>query len=42
MTLIQHHYDPRGVVEADACAAAARVHTLKGLRLAILDNTKSV
>lgn len=40
MTLIQHHYDPRGVVEAGTLTAAARAITLKGLRLAILDNTK--
>jgi hypothetical protein len=33
-------YDPRGVVEAQAQTAAARAPTLKGLRLAILDNTK--
>ncbi len=40
MTLTQHHYDPRGIVEADTRAAAARAPALKGLRLAILDNTK--
>ena len=33
-------YDPRGIVEAGARAAAARAPALKGLRLAILDNTK--
>lgn len=33
-------YDPRGIVEADALAAAPRVPSLKGKRLAILDNTK--
>ncbi len=33
-------YDPRGIVEADALTAAPRVSELKGLRLAILDNTK--
>lgn len=33
-------YDPRGIVEADAMVAAARVIALKGKRLAILDNTK--
>lgn len=33
-------FDPRGVVEADARTAAARVTALKGKRLAILDNTK--
>ena len=35
-----HLYDPRGVVEADSLTAAMRVPSLKGLRLAILDNTK--
>ena len=40
MTLTQHVYDPRGVVEADLRTAAARALALKGLRLAILDNTK--
>jgi hypothetical protein len=38
--LTQIYYDPRGIVEADSLAAAARAHTLKGKRLAILDNTK--
>jgi hypothetical protein len=38
--MTQHHYDPRGIVEADVLAAAARVTSLKGKRLAILDNTK--
>jgi len=33
-------YDPRGVVEANVLSAAARVTALKGLRLAVLDNTK--
>ena len=33
-------YDPRGVVEAAALAAAARVTKLDGLRLGLLDNTK--
>jgi hypothetical protein len=33
-------YDPRGVVEADALAAATRATSTKGKRLAILDNTK--
>ena len=40
MTQTQHHYDPRGIVEADVRAAAVRAQSLKGLRLAILDNTK--
>ena len=40
MTQTQHHYDPRGIVEAGTRAAAARAPALKGLRLAILDNTK--
>ena len=40
MTPTQHYYDPRGVVEAAALVAAARAHSLKGMRLAILDNTK--
>ena len=35
-----HYYDPRGIVEADDRNAAARAPALKGLRLAILDNTK--
>jgi hypothetical protein len=38
--MTQHYYDPRGVVEADAMAAATRVPALNGLRVAILDNTK--
>jgi hypothetical protein len=38
--MTQTHYDPRGIVEAAALAAAARVTTLTGKRLAILDNTK--
>ena len=33
-------YDPRGVVEASPLAAAPRVKQLRGLRLALLDNTK--
>ena len=33
-------YDPRGVVGAEKKATAARIPTLKGLRLGILDNTK--
>ena len=33
-------YDPRGVVEAEAVAIAARVGALDGLRLGVLDNTK--
>jgi hypothetical protein len=40
MTSTQHFYDPRGVVEAQVLVAAARARSLKGLRLAILDNTK--
>jgi hypothetical protein len=40
MSMTQHYYDPRGVVEADTMTAAARVPVLKGLRVAILDNTK--
>lgn len=36
----QRVYDPRGIVEAGALASAARVVTLQGKRLAILDNTK--
>ena len=38
--MTQHHYDPRGIVEAGVIAAAARVASLTGKRLAILDNTK--
>ena len=38
--MTQHHYDPRGIVEAAALVAAARVPSLKGLRVAVLDNTK--
>ena len=38
--MTQFYYDPRGIVEADALSAAARVQSLIGLRLAILDNTK--
>jgi hypothetical protein len=33
-------FDPRGVVEAEARPLAARPHSLDGLRLAVLDNTK--
>ena len=33
-------YDPRGGVGMDAKARAARVQSLDGLRLGILDNTK--
>ena len=33
-------YDPRGVVGAEKKAIAARVRSLDGLRLGILDNTK--
>ena len=33
-------FDPRGVVETEPLALAARVTELKGLRLAVLDNTK--
>jgi hypothetical protein len=33
-------YDPRGVVGAEKRATAARVSSLQGLRLGILDNTK--
>lgn len=33
-------YDPRGVVGMDAKARSARVQSLDGLRLGILDNTK--
>ena len=33
-------YDPRGVVGAQGKAIAARVSSLEGLRLGILDNTK--
>jgi hypothetical protein len=40
MTKIVPVYDPRGVVEATPLATAARVKTLAGLRLALLDNTK--
>ena len=38
--MTQIHYDPRGIVEAAALAAAARATSLAGKRLAILDNTK--
>ena len=33
-------YDPRGVVEAEPAPIAARVKTLAGLKLGVLDNTK--
>ncbi len=33
-------YDPRGIVEASPMTTAPRVAKLKGLRLALLDNTK--
>lgn len=33
-------YDPRGVVGAEKKAVAARVKSLDGLRLGVLDNTK--
>ena|SRR5690348_16160044 len=33
-------YDPRGRVEAEQVAPAARVAALDGLRLGVLDNTK--
>jgi hypothetical protein len=33
-------YDPRGVVDATPLAPSPRVKSLKGLRLALLDNTK--
>lgn len=37
---MQPVYDPRGVVGAAKKAIAARVRSLDGLRLGILDNTK--
>ena len=37
---MQPVYDPRGVVGAEQKATAARVASLEGLRLGILDNTK--
>jgi hypothetical protein len=37
---MQPVYDPRGVVGAEQKAIAARVTSLEGLRLGILDNTK--
>ncbi len=40
VTMTQHYYDPRGIVEAGVLAAATRATSLKGKRLAILDNTK--
>ena len=33
-------YDPRGVVGTDAKARSARIGSLDGLRLGVLDNTK--
>ena len=33
-------FDPRGVVEIEPMAVAARVPALDGLRLGVLDNTK--
>ena len=33
-------FDPRGVVETEALALAARAQGLVGLRLGVLDNTK--
>ncbi len=40
MTSTQQLYDPRGVVEAELLVSAARATSLKGKKLAILDNTK--
>lgn len=37
---MQAVYDPRGVVGAEKQEVAARIKTLDGLRLGILDNTK--
>lgn len=37
---MQPVYDPRGQVTADAQPLAARVGSLEGLRLAVLDNSK--
>jgi hypothetical protein len=37
---MQPVYDPRGVVGAEKKAIAARLRSLDGLRLGILDNTK--
>jgi len=37
---MQPVYDPRGVVGAEKKVIAARVSSLDGLRLGILDNTK--
>lgn len=36
----QRVYDPRGVVEAESKATSARVSSLDGLRVGVLDNTK--
>lgn len=33
-------YDPRGVVEAEPKPISARVSSLRGLRVGVLDNTK--
>jgi len=33
-------FDPRGVVETEPMALAARANRLEGLRLGVLDNTK--
>ena len=33
-------FDPRGVVEAEPIALAARISSVDGLRLGVLDNTK--
>jgi hypothetical protein len=36
----QRVFDPRGIVEASPKSRAPRAASLKGLRLAVLDNTK--
>ena len=36
----QRVYDPRGVVEAETKPISARVSSLNGLRVGVLDNTK--
>ena len=33
-------YDPRGIVEVESTAISARLRSLKGLKLGVLDNTK--
>ena len=33
-------YDPRGIVVVEGAAISARLRSLKGLKLGILDNTK--